>query len=442
MRPYRPCDCENDWAEALSSSVSSVKKLQNYYLFLSLALFLVAYQILSQQKVTVFAGKAELLVELLDWRNLETSELSRDKLFAYTEKGKEIADGLNEQHVLPSVSQYEELGFLDDPIPSGSIATLELRSHPRIQCDILMIERKIDGEFGAFAPTMSGKRFTLFASAKAVFFDASDCVPGYRGRLSGLMIYSEVEDEHFLILPISWLRPLTGLFFPESFIDTPLFEDESSQIENSRGIEAALFRPEEQPVMTSASALRNALARSLSARTGEKYKGTELRAAVDDLFAKKAEDASFAGIKAPLNFILYIAPVYLLFVLWQLHRAVKQIDNPNDDGYWVIIDNRDLPGLLVGSAYALLPYFFSVVTAVSFSAALSIYGVYFGYLVRFNEEMRLVVEQAPPRGWLGEQSLLSIFVASLWWVHMFLAMMVSLNLLSLTLNSDQAGQAN
>ncbi|MFU1479343.1 hypothetical protein ACM25N_17125 [Roseovarius sp. C7] len=438
MQQFGSLENENDEDMALGSSVLSIKKLQSYYLLLSLAFFLVTFQQLSQQKLVEFSGKAELLVELLNWQNIEAVELSRDRLFAMTRKGIKIADGLNDQYVLPSVSQYEELGFAEDPILGGSVAVLELRSHPRIQCEVLMIERKIDGKYGAYAPTMAGERFVLFSMAKARFFDASDCVSGYRGQLSGLIIHSKDENEHFFVLPISWLEPLPGLLYPERFMETPLFEDKSGQIEISRGVEAALFEPTNQPVVTSASALRNALARSFSTQTGGKYRGTDLREAVDDLFAKKAGDASFAGINAPLNFVLHTAPLFLLFVLWQLHRAVKQIDNPKDDDYWVISDASDLPGLLVASAYALLPYFFSVVMAVSFCSALSLYGVYFGYLVRFDEEMRLVIEQAPPRGWLRGQGLFSIIVGGLWWLHMFLAMQVSLNLLTLTQKSKKA----
>ncbi|WP_050928381.1 hypothetical protein [Aestuariivita boseongensis] len=191
--------------------------------------------------------------------------------------------------------------------------------------------------------------------------------------------------------------------------------------------------------MTSASALKNALARSFSVYTGGKYKGSDLQAAVNDLFEKKASDASFAGVNAPLNFILHVAPLFLLFVLWQLHRAVEQIADPNDEDYWVITDASDLPGLLVASAYAVLPYFFSVVMAVAFCSALSLHGVYFGYLVRFNEEMRLVIEHAPPRGWLGGMSRFSVLVGVIWMWHILLAMQVSLNLLGFTLNSRNAG---
>ncbi|WP_157440820.1 hypothetical protein [Aestuariivita boseongensis] len=219
----------------MGSSVSSIKKLQNYYLVLSLAFFLVSYQLLSHQQIKVFSEKSELLVELVDWEKMDAVALSRNDLFGRTSEGRRIADSLSDQPVLPTASQYAELGFTDDPIPGGTVAALELRSHPRIECAVLMIQRDIDGQYGAFAPTMSGERFLLFDNAKATFFDASSCVSGYRGQLSGVIVHSENEEEHFFVLPISWLEDLPSLLFPERLIETPLFEDSTGQIEKSRG---------------------------------------------------------------------------------------------------------------------------------------------------------------------------------------------------------------
>jgi hypothetical protein len=420
-----------------------VKKLTNSYLFFAIAFFLVAYQLLSQQRIDAFAERAELLVDLVNWETLATDELSRSQLFQFTRQGQNVARHLSDQYVLPTSTQYQELGFVDEIVSGGSIASLELRSHPRIDCNILFIEREIEGRYAGFAPTMAGDRWAYLEPAYAVFFDASDCVAGFRGELSGLIIRGDALEadgaDHFFVLPLDWVKPLPHLLFPDHISEPLPFSDPSGQIEQSRSVEAALFPPLDDHIMVSDEALRAAIARAFSDQTGGRYTGSDLNAAIDDLFEQTAENANFAGINAPLSFILHLGPIFLLFVLWQLHRAIEQFDDSEQfDTYWVIKDTRDVSGLLVASAYSLLPYLFSVLMAIVFCSAVALWGIYFGYLLRFDNEMNLVLEEAPPIGWLRGQWMVSIAVAMTWVLHMLLAMKVSLGLLGLVLKSRQS----
>ncbi|MGP1356496.1 hypothetical protein [Roseicyclus sp.] len=378
----------------------------------------------------------ELLVALAEWQDFSLNELSRDEVFGLTDKGRAISDHLNENYVLPSLSQYEALGFTSDPIPGGSHAELELRSHPRIECDVLLIERQIPDRFIYFAPTMAGERWLDFLEAQIIFFDASDCVPGFRGQLSGAIIHSEAADDYFFLLPKSWLEPLPALLLPERIVgEIEFFRDETGQIEESRGAEAALFPPMDEHVFTSASALRNALARSLAEQTGGHYRGSDLQIAIDALFSQRTETANFSGITAPLVIILHVAPFFMLFILWQLHRAVNQLETLDGNEYWVTLDTRDLPGLLIATVFSLLPYLSAVMMAIAFCSAEAIWGIYFGHLVHFDERMHLIIEPAPPIGWLSGIGVFTVIVGIQWWVHILLAMEVSLNLLGIVLRS-------
>lgn len=404
-------------------NVFNIKKIYNSYVFFSLAFIILSFQIITQHRSNNLSQSIELLVEMVSTKETKTDPLTRDDLFRLTQNGGRIAEELNDKWVLPSESQYIELGFNNENIENGYISIANLRSLRRSQCKILLIKKQSKGRFDGYSPSYLGGNVARFQDPIITFFDASDCLSGYHVSFPGIMLSSSDDSrDDFYILPQNIVKNLNNLLLPSPPFDRPYFEDRLGFIKNNSDGATKLFPELKNGYLVSEFAIRLMVITEVSKITGKKYNTLELQKAIDDLFTTNNRSATFAGISAPLEILVSIAPIFLLLLLWQMYRQSKISKSISKEEYWILTDVNDGVGIGLAVLYAIFPYILAIISAVMFCAATQLYGVYFGYHLIINENLQLTMTEALPRGWWKPQSRIDVLVGLIWWLHIYLSL--------------------
>lgn len=282
---------------------------------------------------------------------------------------------------------------------------------------MVILEGTVEEELFIFSPTLGEYSGFLSSDARLLAYDAADCISGYRAMFAGFLAIDRPSGAKALLIPAERSGSLQSAYgvigeltdeywnYPEGAI-TELLESFSKQ-----PIDFINFPDSYRLIGDRASEW--ALLRYISSSTQGLYTFGMLPQAFDDLFSMKLRDSSFFGVTAPLKTILLIGPFVFLGMNWILLRTLLHVERlgipiAGAHDYLIISDVSDLEGGVGAFVYSLIPYSLSVLMLIFFASANRSYGLIFGYLVEFKLDLSIEISDAPPRGWLRDQSIFQI----------------------------------